>query len=430
MKTLFALLSVALVFNARAEQIFNVRDFGAKGNGQTVDTAAIQKALDECNDAGGGTVRFPAGVYLSQPLTLRGSKMTLEIDSGATLLATTNQTDFMKTPGDWLKAKSSSDFVSFISGKGLTDLTFIGGGTVDGSGAAWWGEAEKARERVAGFTLPRPNLITLLRCQNVRMENITLQNSPKYNFVPDECEELVVSNVTILNPDNTANTDGIDPNNCKDVLITKCRIDTGDDNIAIKTGHKVKGREFAVENIRVTDCTFLHGHGMSIGGETVGGVHHVIVENCTFENTENGIRIKSQRGKGGLVEDIVYQDIRMKNVDPAITFTSYYMYSSAKDPVQKATPQQDVAQPMTETTPVYRDIHINNLTATCEDAAGSIVGLPESPISDVAFDNVKISAQRGLKIQNADKIQLAGAHVTVNNGQPFILQNAQVTGQQ
>ena len=237
-------------------------------------------------------------------------------------------------------------------------MTFTGGGTIDGGGSVWWGEAEKAREKVPGYTLPRPNLIVLQRCQNVRMENITLQNSPKFNFGPDECEDVVVSNVTILNPEHSANTDGIDPSNCKNVLITRCHIDTGDDNVAIKAGHKEPGREFACEDITVTDCTFLHGHGMSIGSETFGGVRNVLVKNCVFENTENGIRIKSQRGKGGLVENITYQDIVMTNVDPAVTFTCYYMYNSAKDPVQKPVPQNDMVEPMAVGTPVFRDIHI------------------------------------------------------------------------
>jgi polygalacturonase len=314
MKTFFALLAVLLAGDVWAQRIFDARDYGAKGDGVAEDTAAIQKALNECGKAGGGIVHFSAGVYLSRPITLR-SKTTIELDAGATLLATTNQNDFMKTPGVWFKA-AGNNFIPFIRGSDLTDVTFTGGGTIDGSGSVWWGEAEKARERVPGYTLPRPNLIVLQRCRKVRMENITLQNSPKFNFGPDECEDVVVSNVTILNPEHSANTDGIDPSNCKNVLITRCRIDTGDDNVAIKSGRKEPGREFACEDITVTDCTFLHGHGMSIGSETFGGVRNVLVKNCVFENTENGIRIKSQRGKGGVVEGIIYQDIMMTNVDP------------------------------------------------------------------------------------------------------------------
>jgi polygalacturonase len=426
MKTVFALVAALCAGNACAQKMFDVRDYGAKGDGATLDTVAIQKALDACGNAEGGTVRFTRGVYLSQPIQIR-SKTTLELDANATLQATTNQLDFMKTPGVWYKAPKGS-FIPFISGRNLTAVTFTGGGTIDGGGSAWWGEAELARERVPGYTLPRPNLIVLQRCQNVRMENITLQNSPEFNFGPDECENVVVTNVTILNPAHSANTDGIDPANCKNVLITKCRIDTGDDNIAIKAGHKVPGRDFAIEDITVTDCTFLHGHGMSIGSETLGGVHNVTVKNCTFENTENGLRIKSQRGKGGLVENIIYEDITMTNVDPAVTFTCYYSYNSAHDPVQKPVPQDDAAQPMADGTPVFRDIHVRNMTATCQQEAGTIIGLPESCISNVTFENVKISAVSGMKITNAKGIQFENSDVTVTKGNPAILENAQVKG--
>ena len=426
MKAFYALLVVLLASDVWAQKVFDVRDFGAKGDGVTQDTMAIQKALNECGKAGGGIVHFSAGVYLSRPLSLR-SETTIELDASATLLATTNQNDFMKTPGVWYQSRGNN-FIPFIRGSDLNDVTFTGGGTIDGSGSVWWGEAEKARERVPGYTLPRPNLIVLQRCRNVRLENITLQNSPKFNFGPDECEDVVVTNVTILNPKNSANTDGIDPSNCKGVLIAGCHIDTGDDNVAIKSGRKEPGREFACEDITVTDCTFLHGHGMSIGSETLGGVHNVLVKNCIFENTENGIRIKSQRGKGGLVQDIRYQDLLMTNVDPAVTFTCYYMYSSAKDPVQKPVPQDDAAMPVAIGTPVFRDITISNLTATCASGAGTIIGLPESKISSVFFENVKITAASGMKVENAADIEFKNSHVTAAEGQAFLLQNAQVDG--
>ena len=240
-------LVVAGTADAASSKVFNVREFGATGNGTTLDTKAIQGALDACGQAGGGTVLFPAGTYLSQPLTLR-TKTTVLLEAGATLLATTNQSDFMKAPGDWLKAGSSGDFNPFIGGKKLTDITFTGSGTIDGNGAVWWGEAEKARQIKSGYTLPRPNLIVLERCRNVRLENITLQNSPKFHFVPSDCEDVVVSNVTILAPAHAANTDAIDPSGRR-MLITRCKIDVGDDDVAIKAGRKIPGHDFESEDI-------------------------------------------------------------------------------------------------------------------------------------------------------------------------------------
>lgn len=407
-------------------KIFNVRKFGAVGNGKTLDTKAIQQALDACGKAGGGTVLFPPGKYLSQRLTLR-NKTTVRIEPGATLLAYTNQDEYLKVPGNWLNAKSSGDFNPFIIGRKLSDITFTGGGTIDGNGAAWWGEAEKARELKPGYTLPRPNLIRLDRCQDVRIENITLENSPKFHLVPADCDNVVISNVTILAPAHAANTDAIDPSG-HHILITHCKIDVGDDDVAIKAGKAQPPGQFESEDITITHCTILHGHGISIGSETLGGVRNVTVTDCTFANTENGLRIKSHRGKGGLVENIRYRNITMTNVNPAITLTCFYMNNSAGDKVRRPTPNENVSALVNSRTPVFRNIYISNLTATCQEGAGVITGLPESEISNVVLENVRVSAVKGLKITNAKEIQLKGVRITTKNGRPFILDNAQVEG--
>ncbi len=402
-------------------KVFDVRKFGAKGDGQTLDTASIQKALDECGNAGGGTVRFPAGTYLTKPIDLR-TKTTVQLDAGATIKATDNRDDFA------VEGKTNT-FVPFIGGKNLQDVTITGRGTIDGSGAKWWGPAEEARRKQPGYTLPRPNLIVLTGCTNLRVENITLRDSPKFHLVPTDCDGVVISNVTIIAPEHAANTDAIDPTVCRNVLITKCRIDVGDDNVAIKSGHKVEGHEFASDNTTVTDCTFLHGHGMSIGSETAGGVRNVMVRNCTFEGTENGIRIKSQRGRGGVVENVSFSDLTMKDVDPAITLTCYYMYNSAGDRVQKSAPEHDTAQPVDAKTPVFRNIQIKNLQATTRRAAGIIQGLPESPITNVVLENVSIgAATKGLTIKNATGVQFKNVQVTCKEGPPVIVESAQVQG--
>ncbi len=414
-------LSLALPLGAAT---FNVRDFGASGDGKSMDTASIQKALDACQPAG-GTVLFPPGTYLSQPLTLR-TRTTVLLDPGATLLASTNQAHFMKVPGDWLAAKSGSDFIPFLGGKDLEEVRLTGGGVIDGNGAVWWGEAEKARQKKSGYTLPRPNLVVLERVKNLRMENLTLQNSPKFHFVPTECEGVVISNVTVLAPERAANTDAIDPSNCKNVLITRCKIDVGDDNVAIKAGKPVAGREFACEDITITDCLFLHGHGLSIGSETAGGVRNVTVRNCRFENTENGLRIKSQRGKGGRVENISYEGITMSNVNPAITLTCYYANNSSGDPTPAAA--ADEAAKLSGKIPAYRNIRIRNLTATCPKAAGTLAGLPESALRDIALEDVTITAGKSFSIRNAQDVRLKNVRVMVASGAPFVLENAQVTG--
>jgi polygalacturonase len=167
---------------------------------------------------------------------------------------------------------------------------------------------------------------------------------------------------------------------------------------------------------------------MSVGSETYGGVRNVVVKHCTFENTENGLRLKSARGKGGLVEDVLFEDITMTNVDPAITFTSYYTFNSAQDPVQQTVPDVDTAQAMGQRTPIFRDIRVRNVTATCQRNAGMIIGLPEKFFSDVVFENVNISAVTGMKIERASGIRFKNSHVTVTEGKPFIVQDAQASG--
>ncbi len=401
---------------------FNVRELGASGDGKTFDTLAIQKALDACQKSG-GTVEFPAGNYLSQPLKIY-SKTIFQLDAGATLFASTNQMDFMKVPGDWL-AKGAS-FIPFISGKDLTDVTFSGEGKIDGHGFAWWPEAEKARQIKSGYTLPRPNLIVIERSKNLHFENLTLQNSPKFHLVPTDCDDVVISNVTFLAPEHAANTDAMDPSGHR-YRITHCKIDVGDDNIAIKAGKKNADGTFQSEDFNITDCTFLHGHGMSIGSETAGGVRNITVKNCTFENTENGIRIKSDTRRGGLVENIVCENIQMKNVNPAITLTCVYQGASAGDTKQPNTANQKDSS-AGEHIPVYRDIHFRNLTATCPKAAGLILGLSESCISQVTFENVTISAAKPFSITNAKGIQFTNSTVTVAKGEALKLENAEVIG--
>ena len=186
-----------------------MREFGAAGNGMTLDTQAIQKALDACGKGGGGTVLFPPGTYLSRPLKIR-SKTTVLLEAGATLLASTNQSDFMKMPGDWLKAKSGGDFVPFIGGKDLTDVTFTGEGTIDGNGAVWWERSRKSPPET-GYTLPRPNLIVLNVAKTCGWKTSRCKTRPNSILCRRNAKDVVVSNVTILAPEHAANTDAIDP---------------------------------------------------------------------------------------------------------------------------------------------------------------------------------------------------------------------------
>ncbi|OHB49132.1 MAG: hypothetical protein A2Y10_05250 [Planctomycetes bacterium GWF2_41_51] len=396
--------------NIASEKIFDVRQSGAKGDGKTLDTEAIQKAIDECGKAGRGTVRFAAGTYLSKPIFLR-SNITLHLENGAILKATDEPNDFKNTEN-----KSSKEPLGFVNGKNLTNITIEGQGTIDGSGQRWWPAAIEAKKAKQPEKLRRPRMVVLNGCVGVRIKDVTLTNSPTFHLVPRDCEDVDIVRVKIISPDESPNTDAIDPSASRYVKISDCIIDAGDDNIAIKSGHQDPAHpDAACQYINVTNCKFFHGHGMSIGSETVGGVQNMTVKNCSFENTESGLRIKSSRERGGIVTNIEYSDITMKNVKAPINITAYY----------PKIPKEDSAQPVTDTTPKYSKIKITNLTADSPKNAGFIVGLPEWPITEVVLENVNIKAPKGLTIRNA-KVTLKNVKIETQEGPPFILEDGAV----
>jgi polygalacturonase len=391
-------------------KIFDVRRYGAVGDGKTLDTAAIQKALDECGKIGRGTVLLPAGTYLSKPIFLR-SHMILQLEKGAILKATDE-------PADFTDPNEEKGVIAFVNGRNLTNVFIDGKGTIDGSGERWWPPVKEAKKNGQPEPRRRPRMIVFSKCKIVGVQGVTLQNSPSFHLVPTDCEDVVINRVTIRAPADSPNTDAIDPSACTNVLIANCILDVGDDNVALKSGHSVPGRIAACDNIKVVSCTFLHGHGMSIGSETVGGVRNLTVSHCTFKDTVSGLRIKSYRGRGGLVENVTYSDIKMTDVKIPINITSYY----------PKIPKEDTAQPITPETPIYRNICITNLTATSPQSAGFIVGLPECVISNVTLENVHISAPVGLTVRNATEIRVKNVKVQVARGEPFLFENASIDG--
>jgi polygalacturonase len=285
--------------------------------------------------------------------------------------------------------------LSLLHAEDAEDIAITGGGTIDGNGKVWWdGQLNRPKGTKEN---PRPLLIDLTRTKNILIEGVTIQNSPQYNITAFWCDGLTVRNVRILNPGRGApNTDGIDPVSTSHVLIEHDYIDTGDDNVAIKSGLVERGDpNVASSDITIRDCTFKAGHGLSIGSETAGGVRNVRVERVTFSGTRQGIRIKSARGRGNDLGNFTYRDIQMNGVETPIQITSYYTGVVKDDP----------GQAMTEHTPKFHDITIENVTATGAKNAAVIMGLPESPIRRVALRNVNISAERGILMQYADVIE-------------------------
>lgn len=358
--------------------MLNIVDFGARADGDSLATAAFQKAIAAAAKNGGGTVFVPPGIYKTGPLELV-SNITLYLDAGAVIRCSNDLNDFPVITTRWEGADVTA-YMPLIYGKDLENVAVKGRGTLDGQGEFWW----KKRWEIA-----RPRLISFVESRDVLIEGVKLINSPAWTVNPIQCENVTVDKVTIINPANSPNTDGINPDSCKNVHISSCHIDVGDDCIAIKSGTEKNPKRISCENIVITNCTMVHGHGgVVIGSEMSGGVRNVVISNCIFEGTDRGIRIKSRRGRGGEVEDIRVTNIIMKRVFCPIVLNLYYRCGANGDPVV----EDKNARPVCEGTPVFRRIHLSNMTARdVQAAAGYIHGLPEMKIQDITLDNISIS---------------------------------------
>lgn len=380
----------------------NIRDYGARGDGVTLDTRALQDAID----AGAGTVFVPPGKYLSGAIFLR-SDVTLHLEPGAALLGSENVKDYPVVVARW-EGVTRETYAPLIGGTGLQNIAITGRGTVDGQGAVWW---QRHREKTLAY--PRPRLISFDGCTNILIEGVTLVNSPAWTINPVRCENVTVDKITIRNPADSPNTDGINPDSSRNVHISNCHVDVGDDCITIKSGteNELADRQSPCENITVTNCTMVHGHGgVVIGSEMSGGVRNVVISNCIFLGTDRGIRLKSRRGRGGEVEDIRVSNIVMQGVLCPFTMNLYY-HANVKGNKDVADKQM---RPVNRGTPHFRRIHFAHVTAReAQHAAAFLFGLPEAPIEDVSFDDVSISmaphAQSGAPEMMDDLEPMQGA---------------------
>jgi polygalacturonase len=410
------LLCLAATFPAASLQAFaatvecNPHAFGAVGDGIARDTAAIQKAIDVCAEKGGGTVRLVRGTYLSAPVVLR-SNITLWLDQGATLLGTRDHKDYPVQPEFREPGKRP-----LIGATNQSNVAIRGAGVIDGQGSAWW--VKKNEPEVDG---PAPKMIIFDNCRHVLIEGITIQNSPGWNLVPYDSDDVTIRNLKILAPPDSPNTDAIDPFSSSNVRIEHVFADVGDDDIAIKAGEPgVPGQDRPSENITIVDCTFLHGHGLSIGSDVTGGVRNVVVDRVHFADTNNGIRIKSNRDRGGDVSHLVFRNIDMKRVKTTINI---YAYSDTETALTQNGPSPDgeTMQKVTRLTPRFHDIVFENLTSVDSLSAGEILGLPESLVSGLVLRNVSIRAQHGLVVRYAN-VSGTGTVVTAASGQSITKQ--------
>ena len=412
---LLALFVFASAESLQAQINCDPRSYGAKADNIANDTAAIQAAIDTCERKGGGIVRLSAGTYRSAPIVLKNN-VTLHLDKGATLLGSSDQEDY---PGK--TEFRLPDLQPLVSASDAVNLTITGEGTIDGAGESWWQEARRIKDHgVLGTGHPRPKLLLFDHCKHVRIEGITIQNSPMWHLVPYYSDDVVIRNVRILAPPDSPNTDAIDPFSSSHVIIEHVFADVGDDDVAIKSGAiNSPGPDAPSRDITIRDCVFKHGHGLSVGSEIAGGAQDILAERISFEGTDNGIRIKANRDRGNDVSHLVFRNIKMKDVKNALIVSEYYP--------KILPPVEEPAQPVTRLTPHFHDITLENVTAIGSESGGVFMGLKEAPIRGVVLRHVKIDAKKGLTIGYAE-ISGQDVKVQVQEGEPVTKQaGAQIT---
>lgn len=364
--------------------IYSIADYGATTNGELV-TKSIDAAIEAAKEAGGGTVLVPAGEFFTGPIRLY-SNITLHLTPGAVLKFSTNQEDYPVVDSRW-EGASREVYMSCIYGEDIENVTISGSGKLDGNGHDWW---DVFRNRHDELKYPRPKLISFERSSRITLKNFNIINAPSWTINPIQSFDITVDNVSILNPANSPNTDGINPESCKNVRISNCNIDVGDDCIAIKSGTEDADELIVCENITITNCTMVHGHGgVVLGSEMSGGIRNVTISNCVFQDTDRGIRLKSRRGRGGTIEDIRVSNVVMDNVFSPFILNLYYFcgprgkekYVWDKNPY-----------PVTDETPTFRRIHFSDITArNVQSSAGFLYGLAENYLSEITFNNIDIS---------------------------------------
>lgn len=453
-KYLFELPNIAQT--AFKKDTFNIVLFGAKSTIKGMNTGAVQQAINQANQQGGGVVLVPAGFWLTGPIQLL-SNVNLHISNGAILQFSNNPKDYPLVRSNW-EGTDAIRAQSPISAVGARNIAITGQGIIDGAGEAWrpvkkgkltageWGKligsggvldakketwyptdgALKASTMdrpgviAAGFTeanteeikeFLRPNMISFKECEQILLEGVTFQNSPAWNIHPLLCKHIIVENIQVKNPWFAQNGDGIDIESCEFVSVRNSKFDVGDDGICLKSGKDVEGRKRGrpSAHIIIENCVVFHGHGgVVVGSEMSGGVHDVFVNNCQFLDTDVGLRFKTSRGRGGVVENIYIRDISMKNIaGEAILFDMYYQ---GKDPVStygngSENPKIELI-PINEGTPQIKNIFVEHVVAKGAETGLLIRGLPEMPIRDIQLTNIDIESKQGYRVIEAQNIIL------------------------
>ncbi len=435
---------------------FNILRYGAKPDGVTLNTKAINDAINACSKKGGGVVLVPEGFWLTGPVELK-SNVNLHLKRNAVLQTTDDFSQFKLVEGNWEGLPQMRN-QSPISATNATNIAVTGFGIIDGNGDAWrmvkkdklsasnwkklvasggmlsddqkiWYPSEKSLrgskyknpgaispEKTAAFydsvkDFLRPNLLVFTNCKKVLLEGVTFQNSPAWNLHPLMCEDVTVRNIQVKNPWYAQNGDGIDIESCKNVLVENSTFDVGDDGLCIKSGRDAEGRKRAMptENVIIRNCIVYAAHGgFVVGSEMSGGARNIWVDNCTFVGTDIGIRFKTTRGRGGVVENIFISNISMKDIiGEAILFDMYY---EAKDPIplagEKVAPPKVETKPVTEETPVFRNVWVKNVVCNGAEKAIFVRGIPEMNVQNIYLENMTLQAKHGLDMTEGSGISL------------------------
>lgn len=453
----------------------NILQFGAKGDGITLNTQAINDAIKEVHAKGGGKVVIPGGVWLTGPIVLL-SNVNLHAERNALVVFTDdfNAYPIIETSFEGLDTRRCQ---SPISARNAENIAITGHGVFDGSGDSWrpvkkgkltssqWNSLVKSGGVVDNniwyptegslkgalackeFNNPegieteeewneirpwlRPVLLNFVKCKRVLLEDATFKNSPSWCLHPLSCEHITINRVTVSNPWYSQNGDALDLESCKNALIINSSFDAGDDAICIKSGKDEDGRRRGepCENVVVKNNIVLHGHGgFVVGSEMSGGVKNIYVADCTFLGTDVGLRFKSTRGRGGVVEGIHIHNINMIDIPhEALLFDLFYGGKGAGEETddELAGRMKAAIPPVTEETPAFRDIFISNVTCKGAGRAMFFNGLPEMPIKNISVKDVAISdAKKGIEISQAQDVVLENIRIETP-GEVLQIKNAE-----
>ena len=422
----------------------SIVDFGATAGAGTLNTQAIDAAIRHVNGKGGGTVVIPAGLWITGPIELR-SNVRLHTEANAFVLFTDDHTQYPLLPNDNSMDNRKIHATSPIYANGAHDIAITGKGVFDGNGSTWrmvrrgkltesqWKQlvasggvlssdgdtwypnAAAATEEGEG----RPNMVRLFECKRVVLQDAVFRNSPAWCIHPLHCEDLVIQGVSVINPWYAQNGDALDVESCDRVIVCGCSFDAGDDAICIKSGKDAAGRRrgWPCQNVVARDNTVYHGHGgFVVGSEMSGDVRNVVIDRCTFIGTDVGLRFKSTRGRGGTVENIFCRRINMFDIaNENILFDLYYATKEADSPRPAA---------VDEGTPVFRNIHISDITGIGGKKAVYFNGLPEMPIQDIELRNISLAdTDKGVIIRQAENVVLENVAVAPRDQRPYVLQN-------